>query len=219
MPDRPIETPDEGGATAANSLGEKKTFTTGEVARLCKVSQQTIIRCFDAGRLGGFRVPGSRFRRIPRAELIRFMHENGIPTSGTVPDRGTTAEGACTRVLVVSPGVRNRPLALRVKTALDARGSIESQVVGDAFEAGRSVETFRPHVLALDPSVPGLDAEQLRTRLRDDESLAGMRLLVLGNQRPSPAPGRGESDASRAALPDTDGLAERIRTALKGGGG
>ena len=43
----------------------KTVFTTGEAAKICKVSQQTIIRCFDNGQLKGFRVPGSRFRRIP----------------------------------------------------------------------------------------------------------------------------------------------------------
>src|SRR5438067_7795340 len=57
----------------------KTVFTTGEAAEVCKVSQQTIIRCFDSGRLGGFRVPGSKFRRIPRAELIKFMRANEIP--------------------------------------------------------------------------------------------------------------------------------------------
>ena len=49
-------------------------------AKICKVSQQTIIRCFDNGSLKGFRVPGSRFRRIPRELLYSFMKENGIPT-------------------------------------------------------------------------------------------------------------------------------------------
>src|SRR5690349_16009953 len=57
----------------------KDVYTTGEAAEICKVSQQTIIRCFDAGRLGGFRVPGSKFRRIPRDALIKFMKDNGIP--------------------------------------------------------------------------------------------------------------------------------------------
>ncbi|MHC4759487.1 MAG: helix-turn-helix domain-containing protein, partial [Planctomycetota bacterium] len=57
----------------------KELFTTGEAAVVCKVSQQTIIRCFDAGRLEGFRVPGSRFRRIPRPSLVKFMKENNIP--------------------------------------------------------------------------------------------------------------------------------------------
>ena len=57
----------------------KDIYTTGEAADICKVSQQTIIRCFDAGRLAGFRVPGSKFRRIPREALIKFMKENAIP--------------------------------------------------------------------------------------------------------------------------------------------
>ena len=58
----------------------KTVFTTGEAAKICKVSQQTVIRCFDSGQLKGFRVPGSRFRRIPREHLFAFMRENGIPT-------------------------------------------------------------------------------------------------------------------------------------------
>ena len=58
----------------------KTVFTTGEAAKICKVSQQTIIRCFDSGQLKGFRVPGSRFRRIPREQLFSFMRDNGIPT-------------------------------------------------------------------------------------------------------------------------------------------
>src|ERR1700757_4031133 len=58
----------------------KTVFTTGEAAKICKVSQQTIIRCFDSGQLKGFRVPGSRFRRSPRDALYRFMKENQIPT-------------------------------------------------------------------------------------------------------------------------------------------
>ena len=57
----------------------KEWFTTGEAAEIWNLSQQTIIRCFDAGRLEGFRIPGSKFRKIPRESLIRFMKENNIP--------------------------------------------------------------------------------------------------------------------------------------------
>lgn len=61
-------------------LALKTVFTTGEAAKVCKLSQQTIIRCFDNGLIKGFRVPGSRFRRIPREALFRFLKENKIPT-------------------------------------------------------------------------------------------------------------------------------------------
>ncbi len=57
----------------------KDIFTTGEAAKFCRVSQQTIIRNFDEGRLKGFKVPGSKFRRIPKESLIKFMMENNIP--------------------------------------------------------------------------------------------------------------------------------------------
>lgn len=60
-------------------MDRKKHYTTGEAAKLCDVSQQTIIRCFDAGLLGGFKVPGSKFRRIGRLSLLAFALEHGIP--------------------------------------------------------------------------------------------------------------------------------------------
>ncbi len=65
----------------------KTVFTTGEAAKICKVSQQTIIRCFDSGQLKGFRVPGSRLRRI-RVALYRFMKENNIPTDALEVESG-----------------------------------------------------------------------------------------------------------------------------------
>jgi excisionase family DNA binding protein len=53
-------------------------FSSGEAAKLCKVSQQTIIRCFDSGQLKGYRV--ARRRRIPQENLRAFMIEHNIPT-------------------------------------------------------------------------------------------------------------------------------------------
>src|SRR5881396_206586 len=94
----------------------KTVFTTGEAAEVCKVSQQTIIRCFDSGRLTGFRVPGSKFRRIPRDELIRFMRANSIILDYMLPDINgnivcerirSKDEYANTRIIFVS-GVVNQ---------------------------------------------------------------------------------------------------------------
>jgi excisionase family DNA binding protein len=58
---------------------KKQLFSTGEAAKLSGLSHSTIIRCFDAGLLRGFRVPGSRFRKVPRHALMEFMRTNGLP--------------------------------------------------------------------------------------------------------------------------------------------
>ena len=44
----------------------KKVFTTGQVAKICKVAPRTVSKWFDSGRLRGYRIPGSQDRRIPR---------------------------------------------------------------------------------------------------------------------------------------------------------
>jgi len=59
--------------------GPKDDYSPAEAARICGVSVNTIHRCFDRGDLKGFRVPGSRYRRIPHEELWRFMRTHGIP--------------------------------------------------------------------------------------------------------------------------------------------
>ena len=57
----------------------KDVYTTGQVADLCGLSQQTVIRCFERGELEGFKIPGSRDRRIPEKALLKFMQKHGIP--------------------------------------------------------------------------------------------------------------------------------------------
>src|SRR5262245_66004916 len=85
----------------------KTVFTTGEAAKVCKVSQQTIIRCFDNGQLKGFRVPGSRFRRIPREALYKFMKDNGIPTEAL--------ESGKRKILLVDDDAELAELILKVR--------------------------------------------------------------------------------------------------------
>jgi hypothetical protein len=73
---------------------DPSVFTTGEAAHICRLSQQTIIRCFDRAVLLGFQVPGSKYRRIPRESLVAFMAAHGIPQDRLPPlDEGGTDEG------------------------------------------------------------------------------------------------------------------------------
>jgi excisionase family DNA binding protein len=103
----------------------KTVFTTGEAAEICKVSQQTIIRCFDSGRLRGFRVPGSRFRRIPRDALIQFMKDNGIP-----PD---ALDNGKSKILVVDDDPEIVELFVDV---LERDGRFEVKTANTGYDAG-----------------------------------------------------------------------------------
>ena len=98
----------------------KTVFTTGEAAKICKVSQQTIIRCFDNGQLKGFRVPGSRFRRIPqfyevwRCAGLRLMENSFDNAHVNFTHRGTFGDpqdaGESHTDLIPEPwGFRTRP--------------------------------------------------------------------------------------------------------------
>jgi len=58
----------------------RRALTTAEAAAFLDLSQQTIIRLFDQGMLAGFRVPGSRFRRIHVAAVYDLMVKQGQST-------------------------------------------------------------------------------------------------------------------------------------------
>ena len=66
---------------------DKTVLTTGEVAKICSVAPRTVSKWFDSGQLRGYRIPGSKDRRIPVDQLVRFMRVHGIPLNGL--DRGS----------------------------------------------------------------------------------------------------------------------------------
>jgi excisionase family DNA binding protein len=157
------------GMDPAEDLSEKKTFTTGEAAAICKVSQQTIIRCFDAGRLQGFRVPGSKFRRIPREELIRFMRSNGIPVDAL--------EGAGKkRVLVVDDDPRIVDL---FEQLLNRDGRFEVKTAMTGYDAGLLTESFKPHLMILDYMLPDINGNVVCKRVREKPQLQGIKVLCV----------------------------------------
>jgi excisionase family DNA binding protein len=54
-------------------------LTTGQIAKICRLSQQTVIRVAESGALKCFRVPGSTHRRFMVDDVRRFMTASEIP--------------------------------------------------------------------------------------------------------------------------------------------
>lgn len=149
-------------------LVNKQIFTTGEAAEICKISQQTIIRCFDSGRLRGFRVPGSKFRRIPREELIRFMRENNIPTD--------SLEGGKRRILIVDDDEQIVELFVDVLSR-DDRFEVKTAATG--YDAGVLTEQFRPDLMILDFMLPDINGNVVCKTVRSNPDLAGMKIIIV----------------------------------------
>jgi excisionase family DNA binding protein len=146
----------------------KTVFTTGEAAKICKVSQQTIIRCFDNGQLKGFRVPGSRFRRIPREALYKFMKDNGIPTDAL--------ESGKRKVLLVDDDAE---LVELIHKVLEEDGRFEVRIAANGFDAGMMVKEYRPDLIVLDVMLPDINGKEVCQRVRADPSLEDVRILCI----------------------------------------
>jgi excisionase family DNA binding protein len=146
----------------------KTVFTTGEAAKICKVSQQTIIRCFDSGQLKGFRVPGSRFRRIPRDQLFLFMRDNGIPTDAL--------ESGKRKILVVDD---DRDLVELITDALERDGRFEVRSVNNGFEAGMLVKEYRPDLIVLDVMLPDINGREVCKLVRSDSTMDGVKIVCI----------------------------------------
>lgn len=146
----------------------KDLFTTGEAADICRVSQQTIIRCFDSGRLEGFRVPGSRFRRIPRQSLVKFMRENKIPLDAI--------ESGKRKILIVDDDVEIVELLVDV---LERDGRFETKTASSGYEAGIVTQQFRPELILLDYMLPDVNGNVVCQTIKKNPEFENIKIIIV----------------------------------------
>lgn len=146
----------------------KDLLTTGEAAVICSVSQQTIIRCFDSGRLDGFRIPGSRFRRIPRESLIKFMRENHMPLNNV--------ETGKRKILIVDDDEEIVELMVDV---LSRDGRFDIKTASSGYDAGIMTEQFRPDLVILDYMLPDINGNIVCQAIRRNPQLQNIRIIIV----------------------------------------
>jgi excisionase family DNA binding protein len=145
----------------------REVLTTGQVAKICNVAPRTVSKWFDSGQLRGYRIPGSKDRRIPVDQLIRFMRANGIPL--TALDHGAT------RVLLVD---EDAELTKLLGEALSHNGDCEITTASSAFEAGMLAQSSRPQVIVLDVSLGDVHPKRIVETIRASENLSGVKLIA-----------------------------------------
>ena len=158
----------------------KNVLTTGDVARICNVAPRTVSKWFDNGQLKGYRIPGSKDRRIPVSELIRFMKAHNMPA--------TMFPVGKIRVLVVDS---NADAASSLADTLRTKADYEVETVRSSFESGATAQKFAPHVLLVSLLAEGIDATGICKSIRANEDLQTIKIIALANQL---------SDSESAAL-------------------
>jgi len=146
-----------------------KVFTTGQVAKLCKVAPRTVSKWFDAGRLKGYRIPGSQDRRIPREYLIKFLKEHGMPL-------GELEEETTAKVLVVA---QDQILIDNLKRELPLEKQFKVNVAASGFDAGIQAESFHPDCVIVDFSIGRMESAQICQNLRRNGGFTDVILIAL----------------------------------------
>ena len=147
-------------------LQDKEVLTTGEVAQICHVAPRTVSKWFDVGKLRGYRIPGSRDRRIPRRQLLAFMRAHGLPLDAI--------EGGILRVLVVGGHG-----AAAMAEAIAAHEGIEARPAANGFEAGVEAQRFGPHVIVLNLECRLDEQVSIARNVRACEALSDVKVLAM----------------------------------------
>ncbi|MCE2966979.1 MAG: response regulator [Phycisphaerales bacterium] len=150
---------------------EKDVLTTGEVAKICNVAPRTVSKWFDSGQLKGYRIPGSKDRRIPMSHLIKFMKAHGIPMDGVMTGRP--------RVLVVDD---EKDVTELLSKHLPDAANYDVRIAANGFQAGIECERFKPHVLLLDVHLAEGDARDLARSLRGEDELQLTRVVAMSGK-------------------------------------
>ncbi len=150
----------------------KDVLTTGEVAKICKVAPRTVTKWFDSGQLRGYRIPGSKDRRIPINQLMRFMKQNQMPLDSIM-------HFTQTRVLIVDDEIE---IVDMLQQLLVREANYEVQSCCSGFEAGLLAGKTRPHVILLDIHLGDVNGKDVCKAVRMNPDLQMTKVIAMSGQ-------------------------------------
>ncbi len=151
---------------------KKDVFTTGQVARICKVAPRTVSKWFDSGRLRGYRIPGSQDRRIPRDHLIRFLKDHDMPL-------GELEKEGWHKVLVIGA---EKLFIDRVKNLMPEADDFRYEIANSGFEAGIQAESFHPDTIIVDLAMGRSEGLQIAVNLRKNPAYAETVIIAMASE-------------------------------------
>lgn len=145
-----------------------KVYTSGDVAKICGVSPDTVSRWFDVGHIDGYRLGPGGDRRIPHQSLRDFMIKHGIPLDRLDETR------QC--ILVVD----DEPQYLSIiPTALAPLEGFEIITASTGFDAGALVVERNPRVMILDIGLSDMDGRKVCARVKSRPETQHTRVIAI----------------------------------------
>src|SRR5204862_4148641 len=127
---------------------------------------------FDSGALHGYRIPGSKDRRIPLNQLIRFMKQHGMPLNGLMTGQ--------TRILIVDD---EQDIVEVLEKILEGEAKYEVEVAKGGFAAGVIAEKFRPHVILLDMHLSDMDGKEVARQVKNNADLQLTKVIAMSGKK------------------------------------
>ena len=149
----------------------KDVLTTGEVAKICNVAPRTVSKWFDSGALHGYRIPGSKDRRIPLNQLIRFMKQHGMPLNGLMT--------GSTRILIIDD---EQDIVEVLEKILEDEAKYEVEVAKGGFAAGITADKFRPHVILIDMHLRDIDGREVAKSVKNNPDLQLTKVIAMSGK-------------------------------------
>lgn len=152
-----------------NDLANAEWFTTGQIARHCHVTPETVANWIKRGRLKAGTTPGGHYR-VYREELVRFCRAHGFEV---LPEWEDKLKPPTVLIIDDDPDLISALIPHLTKEGRRVLGASE------VAQAGLMLMKYRPDVAILDLHLPGTDGIRIASMLRKESELSGTRIIVL----------------------------------------
>jgi excisionase family DNA binding protein len=155
-----------------DQTGDRRFFTTSEVARYCAVTNDGVLKWIKSGKLKAFSTPGGHYR-ISSEDFRGFLQKYEIPIDESffrAPARGRT-------VLIVDDEADIREVVRRILATLTVDLRVEE--ASDGYEAGIKVGTLQPDLVIMDVMMPKVDGLSLCRSIRENPGTRHIKVLAI----------------------------------------
>lgn len=198
-----------------------QTLKPSEIASYCNVHQRSVSRWIANGELKGHKLPGRGNYRVLLEDFLSFLNKHKIPLSQDFISDYQIAESGLhsdkerdlAKVLIIDDEPQYRKAIRRV-----IGNDYLIQEAGDGFMAGIAISEFKPSLITLNLSMPGMDGFQVISFIREKEEFKAIKILVisaLNDVELEKAKTMGANDALSKPF-DNSILLEKINALIQG---